>query len=167
MAQYLTEHFSLQEMIRSSYATRMGLDNQPTAKQRQNLVRVCETLEQVRDILGGKSIFVSSGLRKGKVNDGQGGAKRSMHKLGLAADLDNLPVGNYEAFLQIAPRVLSRDLPIDQIIGEFFIEDEPRGGWIHIGLARENSTPRHQILRAAKVGGRTRYSLWAEPWALA
>ncbi len=167
MAEYLTDNFSLQEMIRSSYATRMGLDNTPTRKQKQNLVEVCEVLEGVREMLGGRSLFVSSGLRKGKVNDGQGGARNSVHKLGLAADLDNLPDGNYEAFLQIVPHVSRGDLPIDQIIGEFFIEGEPRAGWIHIGLARGGGKPRNQILRASRVGGRTRYSVWAEPWALA
>ena len=167
MAEYLTDNFSLQEMVRSSYATRMGLDNTPTRKQRENLVKVCEVLEGVRDMMGGRSLFVSSGLRKGKVNDGQGGARNSVHKLGLAADLDNLPGGNYEAFLEIAPYVLRNELPIDQIIGEFFIEDEPRAGWIHIGLARGAGEPRYQILRAAKVSGRTRYSLWDEPWGLA
>ncbi len=167
MADYLTDNFSLQEMIRSSYATRMGLDNTPTRKQRQNLVKVCGVLENVRDILGGRALFVSSGLRKGKVNDGQGGARNSVHKLGLAADLDNLPGGNYEAFLEIAPYVQREELPIDQIIGEFFIQDEPRAGWIHIGLARGGGEPRYQILRAAKVRGRTRYSVWADPWSLA
>ena len=166
MAEYLTEHFSLQEMIRSSFATRKGLDNTPTGKQRASLVRVCEVLEEVRSLLGGRSLFVSSGLRKGRVNDDQGGARNSAHKKGLAADLDNLPEGNYESFLQMAPHVLRRELPVDQLIGEFFLHDEPRGGWIHLGLADEGREPRYQILRAAKVRGRTRYLLWDEPWEM-
>ena len=167
MAEYLTEHFSLQEMVRSSFATRKGLDNTPTARHRANLVRVCEVLEEVRSVLGGRSLFVSSGLRKGRVNDDMGGARNSAHKKGLAADLDNLHDGNYEAFLQIAPYVLRREFPVDQLIGEFFLPNEPRGGWIHIGLADEEKEARYQILRATKVGGRTRYLVWDEPWIMA
>ena len=166
MAEYLTEHFSSQEMIRSSFAIRKGLDNTPTARQRANLVRTCEVLEGVRSLLGGRSLFVSSGLRKGRVNDDQGGARRSAHKRGLAADLDSLPGGNYESFLRIAPYVLRREFPVDQLIGEFFLPDEPCGGWIHLGLADGGMEPRYQILRAAKVGGRTRYLVWDEPWEM-
>ena len=169
MAEYLTDNFSLQEMIRSSFATRKGLDNTPTARQRANLVRVCALLEEVRSLLGGRSLFVSSGLRKGRVNDDQGGARNSAHKRGLAADLDNLPEGNYESFLQIAPYVLRREFPVDQLIGEFFLPNEPRGGWIHMGLADEEGgkEPRYQILRATKIGGRTRYLVWNDPWEIA
>ncbi len=168
MADYLTPHFTVQEMIRSSFASRKGYDNTPTPAQRKSLGRVCEVLETLRNKAGGHSLFVSSGLRKGRVNDEQGGARNSAHKKGLAADLDNLPVSNYTFFHSVlAPLVERRELPIDQAICEFMTDPhELRQGWVHIGLADEGRDPRYQILRAVKQSGRTRYIQFQHPYML-
>ena len=68
----LTPHFTLEELTASETAERNGWDNSPNDTELANLTRLADFLEQVKVVLGGKPIMISSGLRTKKVNDAVG-----------------------------------------------------------------------------------------------
>lgn len=118
----LSQHFSLEEMTLSQEAARKGLSNQPTPRALENLKRITATLEEIRTLVG-KPINISSGYRSPAVNAAVGGAAKSAHVLGLAADIN---VGG------LTPQALARiirasGIKYDQLILEF-------DRWVHIGL---------------------------------
>lgn len=81
---YLTFNFSLAEMI----ITNTGLDNWPTDPEvRRRLRRLAEFLEDVRENVGNRPIYIHSGYRSEAVNRAVGGSKTSAHRLGYAADI--------------------------------------------------------------------------------
>lgn len=80
----LTEHFTLAELVASSTARRLGLDNTPTADALQQLHRTAQMLERVRSFLGGKAVIVTSGYRNRQVNAAVGGVTSSDHAQGMA-----------------------------------------------------------------------------------
>jgi zinc D-Ala-D-Ala carboxypeptidase len=82
----LTAHFTLEELTASETAERNGWDNSPNDQELANLVRLAEFLEQVKEVLAGKPIIISSGLRTKKVNDAVGSKDTSQHRIGCAAD---------------------------------------------------------------------------------
>jgi hypothetical protein len=131
----LTPHFSLEELTQSQTAARLGLDNTPTARVLENLQHTADRMEEVRELLGGRSILVSSGFRSQKVNDAVGGALTSQHRYGLAVDFICPGFGTPARIvdhLSVAP------IMFDQLIEEF-------GQWVHISFVRNN--PRRQVLR--------------------
>lgn len=77
----LTEHFSLSEFVRPQ--------DMPTlpADVRANLEKLARMLEGVRESLGGKAITITSGYRTPEHNKRVGGASRSQHLTGKAADI--------------------------------------------------------------------------------
>ena len=119
----LTEHFSLDEMIRSETAARHGYDNTPNEAEIANLTRLCELLEQVKETLGGKPIMINSGFRSKQVNDAVGSKDTSQHRLGCAADI-RVPGMTPREVVQAC---IDANLPFDQIILEF-------DAWTHISV---------------------------------
>ncbi len=86
------------------------------AKYHENLLRLCNLLEDIRELFGGKMIHITSGYRSPEWNarlikQGRKAAKNSQHMVAAAADftieghtvfgvqdvLNNLYVGNYLA----------------------------------------------------------------------
>lgn len=86
----LTENFYMAEFIRSSMAVRLGIENRIEKHQYQDVHRNIEILalrlQQVRDIIG-EPIVITSGFRSPEVNKAVGGAERSDHLVGRAADI--------------------------------------------------------------------------------
>ena len=83
----LSTHFSLEELVASEVATRRGLDNTPPNEVMPNLSRLAEGLDLVRAALVNHPVHVTSGYRSPRLNQMIGGAKNSMHTLGLAANI--------------------------------------------------------------------------------
>ena len=83
----LSTHFSLEELVASEVATRRDLDNTPPNEVMPDLSRLAVGLELVRAALGNHTIHVTSGYHSPRLNQMIGGAKNSMHTLGLAADI--------------------------------------------------------------------------------
>ena len=124
-------HFTVAELTR----TDTGLPNEPDGVQWSNLVRlVADILEPAREIVG--PLRVNSAFRSRAVNDAIGGANRSQHMQGEAADVVPLHAGLERAFNDLK----FSQIPYDQLILE--------PTWIHISVAPVASIPRRQTLRA-------------------
>lgn len=145
---HLTEHFTLDELIASQTATRLGIDNTPTPEILENLYKVAQLLEKVRGHFA-KLVLVSSGYRSPALNAAvPGSSKTSAHSRGMAADFTVQGVPNQNVCRWIADNIV--ELGVDQVIYEFGAD-----GWVHVGLAEK---PRHQLLSAVRgAGGRTVY----------
>lgn len=143
----LTDHFSLAELTQSETAARRRIDNTPSPAAIENLTRTAQTLEQVRALLGGRPVLVSSGYRSPALNAAVGGAAKSAHMTGLAADFICPGFGSP---LEICRKLAASNLSFDQIIQE--------GTWTHIGLAPVGQKPRQQVLTANFGPGATTYA---------
>ncbi len=142
----LSEHFTLQEMVFSDYAMRNGVDNTPPDAVVVQLTLLCKlVLEPVR-LFFNRPIIITSGYRSPEVNFGIGGSPTSQHPLGQAADLHILDLPNLSAIKAINNL---QGVHFDQLIYEFGPD-----GWVHISRSQ---TPRRQLLRAYRLGGKTVY----------
>ena len=130
MTTYLTDHFTLEEMIHSDTANACGIDNTPPPEIVTNLTRLCEVLEQVRVLCSDKPVMVTSGYRCEALNEEVGGVADSAHRYGLGADIVIPEFGDpTEVWEQLMPSVM--ELGIDQLIDE---SNSHGDRWVHIGL---------------------------------
>lgn len=148
----LTKNFTLEEMTRSEYATRNGLDNTPNAEQIESLTELCKTLELIRAYLD-TAIHITSGYRSVSVNVGIRGSKTSQHCFGQAADIETGHTTR-ELYLLIKDMVQRGLITVGQLICEF--AESPSGGWVHISLP--TATKKNEFLLATKVKGKTVYT---------
>lgn len=147
----LTPHFTLEELTASETAERHGIDNTPTPEHLENLQRLAEFLETVKEALGGKPVMINSAYRGPAVNEKVGGSKSSQHMVGCAADL-RIPGMNPR---EVCLAIIAADLPFDQLIQEFYDPEKKAGGWTHISVTNTaGSTPRKQALIIDKQGTR-------------
>ena len=140
----LTAHFTLEELTASETAERNGWDNSPNDQELANLVRLAEFLEQVKEVLAGKPIMISSGLRTKKVNDAVGSKDTSQHRIGCAADF-KVPGMTPD---EVVKAIVASGIGYDQVIREF-------DRWAHISIPNSiNFSPRAQALIIDKAGTR-------------
>jgi len=143
----LTTNFHLWELVKSSTADRLGIDNTPNAEEIRNLQKLCEKiLQPARDALG--PIKISSGFRSEELNRAVGGVSNSDHRLGFAADVIPASVSTR----RLAEWVTQNCPEFDQVILEFGTLDDPN--WIHLSAAPRN---RKQVLIATREDGRVVY----------
>lgn len=146
----LTNHFTLEEFERSQTAIRHGIDNSVPTNLMPNMQRTAEMMEEVRNILLGRGIQVTSGYRCRELEIKISGKAYGAHMLALACDFVCPTFGSP---LEIA-RTLSTSLSdFDQIIWE--------GTWVHLGLSE--AAQRKQLLTAKFIGGKAIYSVGFNP----
>ena len=122
----LSDHFSLEELTKSSTALRKGINNDPDSTARENLIVLCsEVLEPVRTHYG-IPFAPNSGFRCLELNREIGSSDRSQHVTGNAVDFEVPGVDNKEVALWV-----KENCDFDQLILEFYKEGEPASGWIH------------------------------------
>jgi len=122
----LSEHFSLQELTKSSTAERRGIANEPDDEAVENLIMVCETiLEPVREQYG-IPFIPNSGFRCLELNRAIGSSDRSQHTTGEAVDFEVPSISNREVALWV-----QENCKFDQLILEFYKEGDPSSGWVH------------------------------------
>ena len=127
----LSENFKLHELVKSSTASRYGIDNTPNAAQIANLKLVCEKiLEPVRANYH-KPIIPSSGFRCLELNRRIGSKDSSQHTKGQAVDFEITGVDNKDLFDWIRD-----NLEFDQLILEFYKSGIPNSGWCHCSFLR-------------------------------
>ena len=135
----LSEHFALEEFIRSANAERLGICNEPSVEAISNLQCLCqEVLEPLREHAG-QAIIITSGYRCRRLNKAVGGVANSQHCTGEAADihLPDIKTGR-EWFDYIA-----KHLVFDQLIWEHSGD----ATWIHVSYRREYGKNRRHCFR--------------------
>ena len=128
----LTQSFSLEALIHSETAARRGIDNSPAGDVIVNLKRLAEGLEAVQSLLG-HSIQISSGYRCPELNAAVGGAGKSQHTQGLAADI---VCPHFGSPIDIARAIMASNIAFDQCINEW-------GRWVHVSFS---AAPRGRVL---------------------
>jgi zinc D-Ala-D-Ala carboxypeptidase len=164
----LSPHFWLSEFEASQTATRLGLRNEASAVEIQQLKRLALRLEEVRALLGNVPIVGSSGLRTLIVNGlathvitaeqvpllgtrpdlmGLLRTQPSDHRFGRALDFTAPAFGSPR---DIVERIMHSTIPFGQLIYE--------GTWVHFAVEPEGTQPKRQVLTAVfKAGQKTRY----------
>jgi uncharacterized protein YcbK (DUF882 family) len=138
----ITEHFTMEEMTISEYASRNGIKNNPSETAKQNIELLCQKVLEPLRVLVQKPVIISSGYRNKKVNEAIGGSSTSQHMKGQAADFIVIGMTVEEVFKTVADK-----LPFDQLIDEF-------GSWVHVSYSTKL---RQQKLTAKRVEGKTKY----------
>ena len=133
----LSPHFTLDELTHTDHRE---IDNTPTQDEISNLQQLANFLEEVKTVLGGKPIMISSGFRCKALNDAVGSKDTSQHRTGFAADF-RVPGMTPD---EVVRAVIASGIGYDQIIREF-------DRWTHISFS---NNPRKQALIIDKSGTR-------------
>ena len=119
------KYFTFAELTASATAKRKGIDNTPDSRVTAKLTAlVANILDPLREAYG-KPIVVTSGYRCPKLNKTVGGAAKSQHITGEAADiraLSDKPSDNKKLF----DLIIKLNLPFDQLIDEYGYN------WVHV-----------------------------------
>lgn len=141
------KYFTMQEMIASSTADSMNINNEPDCKYKDNIIELVDNyLDPMRlewadycsdHGLGSPAIRITSGYRCERLNSVVGGSSTSAHLIGAASDL--VPAnGKFEEFKKF-------------VIGffdgwdydELLIEKNSKGSqWIHLAYKSINGLKR-------------------------
>ena len=140
----LSEHFNLDEFTASETALRRGIDNTPGPAITEKLRMLAATLEQVRTLLGGNAIRISSGFRCLELNRAIGSGDLSAHTLGYAVDFTCPGFGTPK---EVANKIAESSIKFDQLIYE--------GTWVHLSIDPKN---KRELLTAHFGKGKTRYT---------
>ena len=130
------KYFSLSEFLKSATAKRLRIDNTPTFEVVDNLNKLADYLDVIREKVG-KPILISSGFRCPVLNKAVGGVSNSQHQKGLAADLICSDMESLE-------KVLRETGGFDQLIKEH--RKGSTSFWFHVSVAPRNGKPRQQVI---------------------
>lgn len=130
------KYFNLSEFLNSATAKRLGIDNTPSFDVVDNLNKLADYLDGIREKVG-KPILISSGFRCPVLNKAVGGVSNSQHQKGLAADLICADMESLE-------KVLRETGGFDQLIKEH--RKGSKSFWYHVSVASRNGKPRQQII---------------------
>lgn len=160
MTTFFTVHFTEEEL--TGVGPHLGLENDPTQRECENLMELAQVLEGCRkalcDYFGEDTpIHVRYGLRQVPLNTACGGSPTSAHLEGLAADT------YYDKY---TPEEIGHILfqnPIMSKIDQLIIEN----GCLHIGLPCKAShyEARHELMHDGWKDGKRIYNLmsvWKE-----
>ena len=132
---YLSEHFTLEEMISSETARKMHIDNTPPDSAIKNLKILCtQVLEPARQRYG-HPLTITSGFRCSKLNRIVGGQPNSYHLKGMAADIR---ISDFQSAKRLA-ELLNEQQLCDLVLVEY---SRAGGQWLHVQFSRN---PRHKI----------------------
>ena len=139
----LSQHFTLGELCK----TKTGIENVPNEAQVENLKRVCQWLEELREKnsltpdpspKGEGSryketpIIINSGYRSSQVNKAVGGAPNSNHLTGCAVDIH---VSGMEQLIRYAAILLDISDERQEDFDELLLERSPKGTyWLHFAV---------------------------------
>ncbi len=141
----LTEHFDLSELVASTKAKQLNIENTPPADIIPRLTIVAEMLERIRAALN-VPITVTSGYRCAALNVAVGSRSTSDHPKGYAADFVAPAFGTpTEIARLLAPLV--RVLGIGQII----LEGVGGKQWVHVST-RQPELAINQVLTITDAG---------------
>lgn len=145
----MAKYFSYYEFIKSSTATKLGIDNTPTDEHIQdNILEVMGVMDKIRErwtdyckenCLSNPEIIITSGYRCNALNKAIKGSKTSAHRIGAATDFE-AKNGKNKALFEVVKDVLEEyQIEYDQLIDEYDFS------WIHLGLKNCSGQRRKQI----------------------
>lgn len=135
------KYFTMQELTASATARRKGIDNTPDAQAKANLTAlVSNVLDPLREKWGAP-IVVTSGFRSVKLNRAVGGAARSQHCKGQAADIRSVSDTKKDN-KRLFELIKASNLPFDQLIDEYDYD------WVHISF--RTGANRREILHVTR-----------------
>ena len=130
----LSGHFSLSELTKSQTAERKGISNKPTLEHIENLTELCtHILEPTRRNFS-KPIVITSGYRSEELCEAIGSKTTSQHAKGEAADFEMFGLDN-----KSLAKYIKNNLIFDQLILEFYNQDDPSSGWVHCSYSKEEN----------------------------
>ena len=149
----LSKNFYLSELTKSQTAERMGLDNNPSEDETENLRLLCErVLQPIRDHFD-DIVTVSSGFRNEILSEKIGSSRKSQHCRGQACDFEIFGVDNNKVSDWI-----KENLMFDPLILEYYKPGNPNSGWIHVSYTKDINMNRKEYLMAfADENGKTQY----------
>ena len=128
----LSEHFSLEEMIK----TKTGMSNIPDDKAVASLKNICQNwLEDLRYSYG-TPIIITSGYRSPKVNEAAGGVATSNHLTGCAVDLRCAGVEQALRYMNI---LLDISDGTNRLFDEMILERQKGIYWVHFAVRPKNN----------------------------
>jgi len=130
----LSGHFSLSELTKSQTAERKGISNKPTLEHIENLTELCtHILEPTRRNFS-KPMVITSGYRSEELCEAIGSKTTSQHAKGEAADFEMFGLDN-----KSLAKYIKNNLIFDQLILEFYKNDDPASGWVHCSYSKEEN----------------------------
>ena len=133
----LTANITLDELTKSQVAERKGIINNPSPEQIENLKALAiNVLQPVRSHFD-KPLIISSGFRCAELCVAIGSKITSQHVAddeAAAADFEIPGVDNKEL-----GKWIRDNLEVDQGILEFYKDNEPSSGWIHVSYSRNHN----------------------------
>ena len=146
----LSKNFTLQELIKSNTALRLGIDNTPSKEGIMKLtILATSVLQLLRDRIG--ALRITSGYRSPQLNTAIGGSNKSQHTKCEAVDIQYVKRGRMDN-LMIYQALIDLDIDFDQCILEFgdstATSDPTSPAWIH--LSYKITDNRKQVLVAYK-----------------
>ena len=146
----LSKNFTLQELIKSNTALRLGIDNTPSKEGIMKLtILATSVLQLLRDRIG--ALRITSGYRSPELNTAIGGSNKSQHTKCEAVDIQYVKRGRMDNLL-IYQALIDLDIDFDQCILEFGdstkTSDPTSPAWIHLSFKITDN--RRQVLVAYK-----------------
>ena len=154
----LTANITLDELTKSQVAERKGINNNPNPQQIENLKALAANILQPVRSHFDKPLIISSGFRCAQLCIEIGSVPTSQHVAddgAAAADFEIPGVDN-----RALATWIRSELEFDQLILEFYRDNEPTSGWIHCSYSSNSN--RNQSLRAFREDGKVAYKPWIE-----
>lgn len=120
----LSEHFNLEEFVDSPTAIRLNINNTPHQTEINNICALVEKVLEPARRKYGSPIIVNSGYRCEALNKAVGGANKSQHLTGQAADITT---GSREKN-KILFNIIRYYFCFDQLI------NESNFAWVHVSF---------------------------------
>ena len=154
----LTANITLDELTKTQTAERKGINNNPNPAQIENLKALAVNILQPVRSHYDKPLIISSGFRCAELCIEIGSSVNSQHVAddsAAPADFEIPGVDN-----RALASWIRSELEFDQLILEFYRDNEPTSGWIHCSYSTNHN--RNQSLRAMREDGKVIYKPWIE-----
>lgn len=127
----ISDNFDLEEFIKSPTASKYNIDNTPSEKVKNNIIKLITNILQPIRNEWGKPIKVNSGYRCKALNDKVKGSKTSQHLTGDAADITTgNAADNKKLFHFVVDMAQQKKVTYGQLIWEKGNKTGPQ--WLHI-----------------------------------
>lgn len=136
----LTTDFKLNDFIYSATANAKGINNMPDKQSLKNITGIAKVVQMIQDELGMK-LHVNSCYRGPALNAAIGGAKKSDHVFGAAADIKVIPFSlqnNMKLWNCVNKLANEGKIKFRQLIFEYGNKSQgPQ--WVHISINHPNN----------------------------